>query len=348
MQSRVTSAANEKRRDCPSKRANWKNKDKSLENSQLLYREIVGTLQNAGREDHRAEQDVYVGAAWGYTEMPAGECSFSSRPSSVMQGDANIPAGDAEKKRGAETRSSLLAAAQLADPEAWRAIVYLYSPLVLGWCRRCGVHEADAEDVSQEVFQTIIRRMPEFKRERAGSFRAWLRQIAAHKLGDQFRRLRAEKGINMPDGGARTAGRRGFGQRLRIFRGHGPDVRAHPGLSPRDGIDPVRVQAANLGGRLENGGRGTMPQRRGERTGHDAVQRVQRQMPGAGPLARAVGSARGMVAPMAAAKRKAEGTRHASLSDTDRASRLRRGRVAGRRRGGHRTPCGRLRTVKRS
>ena len=39
-----------------------------------------------------------------------------------MQGDANIPAGDAEKKRGAETRSSLLAAAQLADPEAWRVI----------------------------------------------------------------------------------------------------------------------------------------------------------------------------------------------------------------------------------
>jgi len=115
-----------------------------------------------------------------------------------MQGDANIPAGDAEKKRGAETRSSLLAAAQLADPEAWRAIVYLYSPLVLGWCRRCGVHEADAEDVAQEVFQTVVRRMPEFKRERTGSFRAWLRQMAVHKLGDQFRRLRAEKGINIP------------------------------------------------------------------------------------------------------------------------------------------------------
>src|SRR5258708_1911966 len=102
---------------------------------------------------HPAVQDVYIGAACGYTETPAGKCSFSSSQDSVMQGDSNTHGGNAEKNGGAETRSSLLAAAQLADPEAWRAIVYLYSPLVLGWCRRCGVHEVDAEDVAQEVFQ---------------------------------------------------------------------------------------------------------------------------------------------------------------------------------------------------
>jgi RNA polymerase sigma-70 factor, ECF subfamily len=64
----------------------------------------------------------------------------------------------------------------------------LYTPLVYRWCRRRGLQQADAEDVVQEVFRTVLTRIHDFRRCRPGdSFRGWLWTIAYHKLGDHFR-----------------------------------------------------------------------------------------------------------------------------------------------------------------
>jgi RNA polymerase sigma-70 factor (ECF subfamily) len=75
------------------------------------------------------------------------------------------------------------------EPEAWRVMVGLYTPLVHHWCGRRGVRGADAEDVAQEVFRAAAAGLAKFRRDREGdSFRAWLRGITRNVLLQHFRR----------------------------------------------------------------------------------------------------------------------------------------------------------------
>jgi len=87
------------------------------------------------------------------------------------------------------TSLTLLQRAQARQPAAWERLVDLYAPLVLHWCRRAGLGDADAADVFQEVFRSVSEHLNEFRRDRPGdTFRGWLRTIARNKLHDQFRR----------------------------------------------------------------------------------------------------------------------------------------------------------------
>jgi RNA polymerase sigma-70 factor (ECF subfamily) len=75
------------------------------------------------------------------------------------------------------------------EPEAWRTMVQLYTPLLCHWCARGGVRGADAEDVVLEVFRVATTSLDKFRREREGdSFRAWLRGITRNMLLVHFRR----------------------------------------------------------------------------------------------------------------------------------------------------------------
>ena len=52
-----------------------------------------------------------------------------------------------------------------------------------------GLAEANAADVSQEVFQAVINQIGRFRRERAGySFRGWLYGITRNKVRDVWRK----------------------------------------------------------------------------------------------------------------------------------------------------------------
>jgi len=76
------------------------------------------------------------------------------------------------------------------EPGAWNEMALLYGPLVFHWARRAGLCPQDSEDVVQEVFQTVARRITEFRRDRDGdSFRAWLRIITRNKIGNILKRL---------------------------------------------------------------------------------------------------------------------------------------------------------------
>lgn len=91
------------------------------------------------------------------------------------------------------TSSSLIVRAKSFEPQAWQRLVDLYGPLIYRWCRVAGLQAADAADVAQEVFQTVAVRIVGFHHDRTGdTFRGWLRAVTRNKIGDCFRRHRAE------------------------------------------------------------------------------------------------------------------------------------------------------------
>src|SRR5947208_2425676 len=83
------------------------------------------------------------------------------------------------------TRPSLIA--RLGDPAdraAWRQFVELYGGLVYGFARRRGLQDADAADLTQEVFLAVARAAGRWRFDRGrGSFRGWLHGITRHKIG---------------------------------------------------------------------------------------------------------------------------------------------------------------------
>ncbi len=86
------------------------------------------------------------------------------------------------------TSLSLLERVRHQDSEAWHRLVYLYAPLVHHWCHAWGVAAADADDIRQEVFQSVSRGLAAFRRDRAGdTFRGWLRVITRRKFLDHCR-----------------------------------------------------------------------------------------------------------------------------------------------------------------
>jgi RNA polymerase sigma-70 factor (ECF subfamily) len=89
--------------------------------------------------------------------------------------------------------SGLLHRVRTDDGEAWTRMVTLFTPLVMHWCSRAGLQYSDAEDVAQEVFQTVALRVAGFRRDqRGGTFRGWLRTITYHKVGDFLRTRRRD------------------------------------------------------------------------------------------------------------------------------------------------------------
>ena len=60
------------------------------------------------------------------------------------------------------------------DEAHWQRFVVLFTPLLSRWGNRLGVPATDTEDVLQEVYTTLFRKLPEFRYDPARSFRAWL------------------------------------------------------------------------------------------------------------------------------------------------------------------------------
>jgi len=101
------------------------------------------------------------------------------------------------------TSTNLLDRLQQPDqPQAWERFVHLYTPLLLVWAKRQGLQ--DVEDLVQEVLVKLLRELPKYRRQAAGSFRAWLRQVTVNQCED-FRRRKATRPLPGADGLDRVA-----------------------------------------------------------------------------------------------------------------------------------------------
>jgi len=90
----------------------------------------------------------------------------------------------------ATTSASLLDRLKVASPESpdWSRLRDIYLPLIETWLLRVGVPRDHIDDVTQEILLVVVRQLPRFDRQRSGSFRAWLRQIAVNLAKNHFRK----------------------------------------------------------------------------------------------------------------------------------------------------------------
>ena len=122
------------------------------------------------------------------------------------------------------------------EPEAWRTMVRLYTPLLFHWCARGGVRGADAEDVVQEVFRVAASNLHKFRREREGdSFRAWLRGITRNMVLVHFRRASRQPQA--------SGGTGAFSQLAEVAD---PAATASPDEDPPSELESLRRRALEL------------------------------------------------------------------------------------------------------
>jgi RNA polymerase sigma-70 factor (ECF subfamily) len=71
------------------------------------------------------------------------------------------------------------------DQNAWGNFVGRYAPKIYAWCRRWGLQDADAENVTQDVLIRLFRKLPAFAYDpEKGHFRAWLKTLARRAWSD--------------------------------------------------------------------------------------------------------------------------------------------------------------------
>lgn len=93
------------------------------------------------------------------------------------------------KKDPPTTSPSLLIRIRDAqDRQAWEKFVDLYGPLIYQFGRKRGLQDADAVDLTQNVFQAVSASIRGLDYDpRRGSFRGWLYSVARHHLQKFFR-----------------------------------------------------------------------------------------------------------------------------------------------------------------
>jgi len=98
------------------------------------------------------------------------------------------------------TRQSLLSRLRdCQDQDGWREFFDTYWRLIYRVARQAGLDDATAQDVVQNTFIYLSRRMPKFCYDPArGSFKAWLRRVTRSRIS-VFRRRAEAKAPPLPE-----------------------------------------------------------------------------------------------------------------------------------------------------
>src|SRR5438093_3020848 len=93
------------------------------------------------------------------------------------------------------TRQSLLSRLRdWQDQDGWREFFDTYWRLIYRVTRQAGLDDASAQDVVQNTFIYLARRMPKFRYDPArGSFKAWLRGVTGSPIPVFRRRAEAKE-----------------------------------------------------------------------------------------------------------------------------------------------------------
>jgi RNA polymerase sigma-70 factor (ECF subfamily) len=96
----------------------------------------------------------------------------------------------AASETSSSTSTSLIERACAQDPDAWRRLARIYTPLVYGWTRQAGLKSNDTADIVQEVFRAVVANIDRFRSDETNSsFRGWLWTITRNQVRLHFRQL---------------------------------------------------------------------------------------------------------------------------------------------------------------
>jgi RNA polymerase sigma-70 factor (ECF subfamily) len=90
------------------------------------------------------------------------------------------------------------------DHESWQLFYKTYQKMVFSVASKAGLNDTECEEVVQETFIALAKKMPDFQYDPTKSFRAWLAHTTGFKIKDQFRRRKRNKAVENP---ATTEGR---------------------------------------------------------------------------------------------------------------------------------------------
>lgn len=90
---------------------------------------------------------------------------------------------------GSSIGSTMLQRIQAGDESAWSRVVPAFQPVILAWLRHWGASAADANDISQEVWIAVCRKVESFVRvDEDDTWVGWLNTVARRKWIDAQRR----------------------------------------------------------------------------------------------------------------------------------------------------------------
>ena len=95
-------------------------------------------------------------------------------------------------ERSLDQDSSLVERCLGGDDAAWEELVRQHTRRVYGLCYRFTGSDAEAQDLTQDVFLRIFRSLRSF-RSSEGSFVTWLARLTRNLLIDHYRRTRQER-----------------------------------------------------------------------------------------------------------------------------------------------------------
>jgi RNA polymerase sigma-70 factor, ECF subfamily len=84
----------------------------------------------------------------------------------------------------------LVERARAKDETAWRELYDAHFDFVFRVARRLGTPEAEVEDVVQDVFAVVFKKLPQFSE---GRLTTWLYRITANVVSDRHRRRRVRR-----------------------------------------------------------------------------------------------------------------------------------------------------------
>src|SRR5262245_25346557 len=107
-------------------------------------------------------------------------------------GSGSVRSGRNPIERSLDPDFSLVSRCLSGDETAWEDLVRSHTRRVYALCYRFTGRDAEAQDLTQEVFVRIFRTLKTF-RAAEGSFGTWLTRVTRNLLIDHYRRTRQER-----------------------------------------------------------------------------------------------------------------------------------------------------------
>lgn len=78
------------------------------------------------------------------------------------------------------------------DGECWEKFVRLYTPVLGAWANRLGLSASEVEDLLQDVFALLVRKIGLYQPGERGRFRDWLRVVLTNRFRERCRKRTPE------------------------------------------------------------------------------------------------------------------------------------------------------------